>query len=245
MIEAMRLFVVCAALAAACAFFPSCSANIEGWVETGGGAELSLDIALSSGMGALIGSFSAMSGTAAGPVLDAAAIEWSLKATPGVDQAALENKGPAAIAGSLKISHIGDFLAAKTGAARFITFEEKAVGEKSSGRLLVSLDRAAGPGVLALLSEDARDYLSALMAPVATGEALSREEYLQLVASIYGRGIAGEIAAARVNAAVRFPGPVTAIQGGKAEGRRAVFAVPLLDLLVLDKPCNYAVEWGN
>jgi hypothetical protein len=96
---------------------------------------------------------------------------------------------------------------------------------------------------MALISPEVSDYLSAFMAPVVTGEELSKAEYLDLVSSLYGRALADEIAAARIYASVDFPGPLQSVRGGNFSGRRAEFTVPLIDLLVLENRLEYEVRW--
>jgi hypothetical protein len=81
------------------------------------------------------------------------------------------------------------------------------------------------------------------MAPVALGEYMAAGEYLSLVAMIYGRPLADEIAAARIRASIEFPRAVTSITGGTSAGRRAEFDIPLLDILVLEKPLRYEINW--
>jgi hypothetical protein len=99
--------------------------------------------------------------------------------------------------------------------------------------------------MLLLVSPDVSDYLSALMAPVATGEELSKQDYLALVSSVYGKGIAAEIADARVSLDLELPGTVLSAPGGTFSGRRASFKVPLTDLLVLERPLLYEIRWKN
>jgi len=81
------------------------------------------------------------------------------------------------------------------------------------------------------------------MAPVATGEVMTRAEYLTFVASIYGKDIADEIASSSIRASVDFPGVIQRVKGGTFTGRRAEFEIPLPDILVLEKPLSYEVVW--
>jgi hypothetical protein len=120
-----------------------------------------------------------------------------------------------------------------------VDWEECAGG----GRLRLSLDRSSAPEILPLISPEVGAYLEALMAPAVTGEALSREEYLSLAASVYGRPLADEIAAGRIRLLLEFPGTLTQVRGGTASGRRAEFELPLLDLLVLERPLVYEASW--
>jgi hypothetical protein len=81
------------------------------------------------------------------------------------------------------------------------------------------------------------------MAPVATGEQLTKQEYLELVASVYRKELAAEISAARIRARVEFPGTVVSVRGGTFSGSSAEFDVPLIDLLVLENRLSYEVVW--
>jgi hypothetical protein len=178
-------------------------------------------------------------GEAGAPVLNGEAISRSMSAAPGVESAALRNTGPVALEGPVKITNIRDFLAPARDKGGFIILEESAAG----GRFRLTLNRDLGPDILSLISPEVTDYLSALMAPIATGEALSKTEYLELVASIYGKPIAGEISGASIRASVDFPGRIRSARGGEFSGKRAEFDIPLLDLLVLESPLVYEVSW--
>jgi hypothetical protein len=108
----------------------------------------------------------------------------------------------------------------------------------------VHLDRESGPEIIGLISRDAADYLSTLMAPLATGEKLTKTEYLALVSSIYDKAVADEIARSKLSAVFAVPGRVRSARGGAFTGREARFEVPLLDILVLEQPLDYEIVWG-
>jgi hypothetical protein len=224
------------------ALFSSCAARISGELKRGGSGDFTLSTSLEPRMFSLIRSFAAVGGggTAGAPALNGQAISRSMSAAPGVESADLRNTGPAALEGPVKITNIRDFLAPARDKRGFIALEESASG----GRLRLTLNRELGPDILSLISPEVTDYLSALMAPIATGEALSRAEYLELVASVYGKPIADEIAGASIRASVDFPGQLRSVQGGRSSGRRAEFDIPLLDILVLENPLVYEAAWN-
>ncbi|WP_010253742.1 hypothetical protein [Treponema primitia] len=230
----------------------SCSGRIDGNLRRDGSAELSLEISLEDRMTALIRSLAALGGTGPAardaPVIDGPAIARSMAAAPGIESVNLVNRSPSSIAGNIRISQIDRFLAlpaisgAETaGGKRFITYIPMA--SPGDSRLLIAMDRSTAPLLLAMISEDVRDYLSALMAPAATGEPLSRVEYLDLVGSFYGKALADEIAAARITASIGFPGTVSSVKGGSFSRTLARFDIPLVDLLVLENPLEYEVVW--
>jgi hypothetical protein len=194
-------------------------------------------------MTALIRSLSRLSSPSPGSaqVLDALSISKFLIAAPGIKSVLLRNKNPTTIEGTIRILKADAFLALPGSPEHspFISYEQTPAG----GRLRITIDRFSGPRLLTLFSPDVRDYLSALMAPVATGEALSQQEYLVLVQSVYGKAVAEEITASRIHLTIDFPGSISSIQGGRASENRAEFTIPLGDLLVLDSPLRYEVSW--
>jgi hypothetical protein len=230
----------------------SCSGRINGKLQRDGSAELSLEIRLEPRMSALIRSLSVLSGSASAgkdiPIINGPAIARSMAAAPGIESVSLLNRSPSSIAGNVRISRIDEFLAlpdaigaGNTAGKRFITYIP--ANPPGDSRLLIALDRSTAPLVLAMISADILDDLSALMAPAATGERLSRKEYLKLVSDFYGQGLADEMAAAGITVSIGFPGPVSAVKGGTFSGAQARFDIPLAELLVLENPLEYEVIW--
>jgi hypothetical protein len=234
----------CAVLALVMA---GCSARVTGHLNLGTRAaeglpeaELEIKAGLETEMTALLRS---MAGNTAASLIDGLAISRSFTAAPGVAQALLLNVSPSSVEGTVAIASFDSFLAAPALRFKFITVETHADG----GNFVVSLDRSLGPEIVRLLSEDAADYLSAVMAPISTGEVLTVGEYLDLVTSVYGAKIAAEIARSRIVLEIDFPGPISAIsEGGKKDSSlasKALFDLPLVDLLVLEKPLIHRVAW--
>jgi len=230
------------------ALFFSCSARIDGVVREGGAADLTLSTSLEPRTQTLISSLrDFMGGAANGPILDGPAMASSMAAAPGVKAVSLKNTGPSALEGTISISDVGNFLSAETAnssspdGVRFISYTEGRTAGTSS--ITITLNRDSAPDLVSRLSPEVNDYLSALMAPAVTGDICSSKEYLDLVASVYGRPLADEINTARIRASVEFPRPVSAVRGGNAAGKRVDFEVPLVDILVLEQPLLYTVSW--
>jgi hypothetical protein len=218
--------------------FFACFARIDGAVKDGGAADLKLKISLGPSTTALIRSLRLfMGGNADAQILDGQAIGRSLAQNPGVESALFRNTAPQALDGTLSLSKMGDFMASTKG--RFITFNE---GNGSSS-IIVILDRDSAPELISRLSPEAGEYLHTLMAPAVTGEIMTKREYLDLVASIYGRPLSEEISAARIQGTIEFPRPIKAVQGGSFSGKQLEFDILLLDILVLESPLRYEVSW--
>jgi hypothetical protein len=239
--------------------FLSCSAHIEGALRHEGSAKLSLEASLEPGTASLIRTLSRAWDPGSDPnaaIIDGPAISRSMAAAPGITGVSLKNTSPSAVAGEIHIAPVDAFLSLPEGRAggtvdgkaaaprRFIVYEPRGTRPPSPGRLTITLDRESAPLVLSLMSEEVSAYLSALMAPAATGEVLSRADYLDQVGWTYGRTVANEIAAARITARLDFPGPISGIRGGTFSGAQARFEIPLADLLVLEKPLEYEVLWN-
>jgi hypothetical protein len=224
-----------------------CSGRIDGNLRRDGSAELSLEIGLEPRMGAMLrslaslGSASRASPERGAPVINGPAIARSMAAAPGILSVDLANISPTAIAGTVRVSRLDELLALPGASARFVTLEGG--GETGSNRLGIALDRETAPLLLAMISVDVRDYLSALFAPAATGELLSKAEYLELVEDIYGRALSDEISGARIAVTIGFPGAVRSVKGGTFSGSSAVFTMALTDILVLEHPLEYEVIW--
>ena len=189
-------------------------------------------------MAALLRNLSAAAAQAADkPLLDGPAIALSMSAAPGIASVSFKNTAPTAIEGPVRVSRIS----ALGGGAGFISFEQNSSG----GRCLISISRDTGPEILGMLSPEITDYLAALMAPLATGESLSKAEYLALVSSIYSKAISDEISRSKILASITFPGTIRSVRGGTFSGRRVDFDIPLVDLLVLETPLIYEVDWNQ
>jgi hypothetical protein len=220
------------------ALFFSCSARIDGVVLGGGAAEINVKASLGPRTVSLVRSLRDFMGdTRNAPVLNGEAISRSLARASGIKSALLKSTGPETLEGAIVISNAGDFLLSERD--MFITYSES----DDSSSITIVLDRNSAPLIISRLSPEVEEYLSALMAPVALGEYMTAGEYLDLVSMVYGRPLADEIASARIMASIEFPRAVTSVIGGSSGGKRAEFDIPLLDILVMERPLRYEVNW--
>jgi hypothetical protein len=222
--------------------FASCASRINGSLMGDGQADMGINAELKPGMSALIARLAALSGTAkpGAPLLDGPSLAASMAKAPGIASVSFTNKTPSSIEGPVKISRINDFLSSGR-VNGLISFEQK--NSAGEGYCAVNFNLASGPQMLGLISPEITIYLEALMAPIATGEKMTKKEYLDSVASIYGKAIADEISSSSIRASVNFPGAIQRVKGGNFSGRRADFDIPLLDILVLETPLSYEVVW--
>lgn len=222
--------------------FFSCTAGIDGEFREGGAVNLAIKTSLEPRMIALIRSLRGFMGeTGDAVILDGLSIAQSMAASPGVRAVSFRNTSPSALEGIISISKVDDFLTAGGSKARFISYTEGR--EAGTSSIVIELNRSSVPEIIARLSADVEEYLSALMAPAVLGETSTRQEYLSLISSVYGRPLANEISNSRLKASIEFPRALTSVRGGNAVGKRAEFDVPILDILVLEQPLRYELSW--
>ena len=229
----------------------SCSGRYDFVLRPDGSADLAFSASLEPQTARLVtnlASFAREGGAASEPLLDAARLAASLGSSASVSSISLRNPDMRSVAGTMKVTDLERFLAdpspenkagSSISANRFVRIERSSSG----GRIFLSLDRRSGAALLGNLSPDIFDYVSALLAPVATGEDLGTAAYLALVESMYGKGVASEIAAAGIRASVELPGEAVSARGGTVRGRKVDFSLPLVDLLVLERPIELEATW--
>jgi hypothetical protein len=227
-------------------FCVSCSTGIDGIIHSDGRAELVLQSALFPGMSRLLKSLGPQDSAA--PVLNAALLNAAFAGLPGIETAALGNTPSGSIEGRITVADTARFFngLSRTISARprvksppFAIWEQTANG----GRFAINLNLDTGREFVSLVSADLTDYLSALMAPVATGEVIDNAGYLELVSSVYGKAVADEIGRARLSVKLEIPGPIESVTGGTYRSNRAEFDIRLVDALVLAKPLFYEIRW--
>ncbi|MCA1950714.1 MAG: hypothetical protein LDL24_09085 [Treponema sp.] len=198
--------------------------------------EVSYSGAIKPKMAELLKGFNSAPGAKNSPLLSAASVSASLQKISELSSISVKETDSQALVGSLwitdseKLSRRFPFISQKLGSGESV--------------LTFTVSRESAPQLLSLFTQDVRDYLDALMAPVVSGEKLTNAEYLALVTSVYGKTIAQEIESSRLTLDIQVPGKIAKVIGGTAAESRASFSIPLLDLLVLQKTLNYQVVWN-
>jgi hypothetical protein len=234
---------------AALAVCVSCSTRLNCEIYSDGRADMVLNSTLMPAMDGLLKNLAVQSGGENGaPVLDASLLNKAFELMTGIESAALRNTAENKVDGRIVISNIGLFFnhaADIVSRQNTIKHAPFAVWEQTprGGSFKAAINRDTGQQLLSLLTPEFIDYLSALMAPIATGEIIDKDAYLELVGSVYGKTIAAELPRAEILLTIDFPGPVEYIYGGIYRGNHTEFKLPLLDLLVLDEALVYEVRW--
>ncbi|WP_304226101.1 hypothetical protein [Gracilinema caldarium] len=231
-----RQHLIAIVLIAALFSFVSCSFSMTATLRSDQQIEVSYSGAIKPKMAELLKGFNSASGAKNSLLISAASVSASLQKISELSRISVKETDAQALAGSLwitdpeKLSRRFSFISQKLGSGESV--------------LTFTVSRESAPQLLSLFTQDVRDYLDALMAPVLSGEKLTNAEYLALVTSVYGKTIAQEIESSRLALDIQVPGKITKVIGGTAAESRASFSIPLLDLLVLQKTLNYQVVWN-
>ncbi len=119
---------------------------------------------------------------------------------------------------------------------------------KEERRIEIRLSPESVNAATAVMPPETADYLALLMAPVFTGEKMDSAEYESVIAAAYGKTLAAELKGSTFTLTVRCPAPVKNIAAGSpavasSSENTAVFAIPLAELLAMDKPITVLAEW--
>lgn len=82
------------------------------------------------------------------------------------------------------------------------------------------------------LPEEFQMYLSMLAAPVFTGEPMTQEEYLGLIAALYGQPLADEIEQADIKITLESP-----------SGKKQTFNLPLVEFFTLTEEKTFSIRY--
>jgi hypothetical protein len=213
-----------------------CDAKLDAQLYRGGKAEIAISAGLGDVCTALVKRLTG-GDVPARSQLDAAVLSENFNAVNGVASARFTQKTQGAVEGRLVVSSFAEIFAFAGGNA--VVWEESAAG----GSFSVTLDRRHTQEFITNISAELAGYLSTIMAPIATGEELTKSEYLDEVTAIWGKPLADEISESRFVLSLTAPTPIRSAQGGNRSGRTAYFDIPLVDLLVLESPLVYKISW--
>ncbi len=235
------------ALSLLLAFFTSCSARIDITLLADGAAHSTVDVAFEDHFMRVLANLSGVSDEV---IIDPQAINKALAQAPGISSSALVSESGAQLLGQVR-AHDFNALFAHTGSERLRGLDAPASVEwcgvakdkRRSGSVVFSLDRDNAPIFVSTLSPDIVDYLTALMAPLATGEEMDQIEYLDSIEALYGPGVAKEIREGSLTLSFSVPGKIAKASRGSYSGNKLIWELPLLDVLVLEAPLSLDFKW--
>jgi len=214
----------CFALAAVLAMLlTGCTVDLDVAVTQKGGAALTAGSVMGKAIEKTIRSVSGTSDTASLFNIPELEEQFSQAGFTGVSA---QERTSAGLRLTMGITDIAEGIASVPGV---ITAAAKS-GKKS---VTITLTEQIMRSTAAMLPQHEQDYLELLMAPVLTGDPMEADEYLELMASVYGQNVADELAGSTLSITIREPAP---------GGRKTVVSVPLVQLLTLHDQAAVTAE---
>lgn len=120
--------------------------------------------------------------------------------------------------------------------------------EKSS--VTFSLNREALNSFLLNLANEDKEYLDLLMAPSLQETSMNDDEYIELVASAYGKKIASELKTSILILSIETPSKIKNISISPSIDHevieaKAILSIPLTYILVMNEPISISIDYSK
>ena len=116
--------------------------------------------------------------------------------------------------------------------------------------LTVRINTKSIQTLIKTLPEDASSYADIFMAPIFTGEAMSKQEYRDMIASVYGEDMAKTLDKSTIDIILAPPAGrkiaktvFSDTNKAKATSSRAIISIEVLDFLSNTKDQSYSISW--
>jgi hypothetical protein len=247
------LLIICAgafcigvAFLATAVLFSACSAHTSTVIRADGGAVISVQASIPEAIAVKFRKLASIDGSsspgAAGSFFDAAAIRSSLEKKPGVSVLSLEQSGPNSIHLELSVRSLDEIAASPD--------------LKNTGVLTLSrsplwtecrfhLARGKASALSSLMPGIDPNLLDALSPPALEEDPVTAEEYKTMLKTVLGETAMPAMEAAAIKLNITAPGEVIDSGGGSLSGSTLSTKLPIIDLLVLEKPIDVWIRWKN
>ena len=199
--------------------FASCTSSVELHTNGDGSINILYDAAFDSAFIEIMQSLSGESGT---QLFDADEMTSQFRAA-GIKDVRVASPANTSLGIALRLPKEGNDPISRSGCI-----------SRSARSLAITVSPASCAKLYKLLPDTLQSYIDLFMAPVFLGEAVPKDEYVDLIASVYGKALADEASRAKIK--ISFFAP---------NGEKAVKTIecPLVDLLTAAKPLVFSAAW--
>lgn len=221
----------------------ACTVNQTIVVKSDGSGTATLHAEVSKLLGDYVSSLSEVSGrtsqAAGAPVFDAAAIRKDFAAKPGITVQKVLTPTPLSLDLELGFTSLKDVFTrdAALKSSGVLTYAESG-GKKT---ITIHLDKSNYPQLAALFPM-LKDPTLASLGP-QVDDTTTEAEYLDMVSFSIGNDGPGLLKKSFITLTIAPQGDILSQTGGTLSGRTVVFRIPLLRVMVLDKPLDYSVSY--
>lgn len=236
-------FCLGAAFLVVALLFASCSTQASSVIKADGSARISVSAEIPEALAARLRKLASAGGSSTPPAfLDEGAIRSAIAKRPGLSILSLEKKGPY----SLKLE-----LSARS-------LEELAASPdiKKAGLLSISkgqgwtecrfrLTRGPNGALSTLMPGLDPDLLDAISPPALEEDPVTVAEYKTMLRSVLGDKAMPAMEEAALKLSIAAPGAVLDSGGGSLSGSTLSARLPIIELLVLEKPVELWIRWKS
>jgi hypothetical protein len=233
-----------AAFLAATLLLASCSASVSSIIKSDGSARVSIEAEMPAAIAAKLRKLASIGDSSQSrgqlSIFDTEAIRKSLASRPGVEIVELSQPKPDSIHLVLVARDLRDLAESPDSPSPGILAIERG---SASTECRFSLKR--GKALASLLSGIDPGLMDALSPPALEDEPLSLDEYKTMLKSVLGEKAMPAMETAALRLSITAPGKVLASGGGSLSGSTLTATIPIIEILVLEKPIDAWLRWKN
>jgi hypothetical protein len=239
-------FCIGAVFLAATVLFSACSAQASSVIKTDGSATISVQASMPEALAAKFRKLASVGDSSGAGQTDsffnASAIRSSLAKNPGITVLSLEQPGPYSI--NLELSERSlDELASSSDLkkAGVLTLARGPHWTECRFRLA----RGEASALSALMPGIDPNLLDTLSPPALEEDPVTVDEYKTMLKTVLGGKAMPAMEAASIKLSITAPGAVIDSGGGSLSGSTLSATLPIIDLLVLEKPIEVWIRWKS
>ncbi|HUW40966.1 MAG TPA: hypothetical protein VMV90_08130 [Rectinemataceae bacterium] len=218
----------------------SCSSSVVGSIAPEGGAELTIDLAISP---PLADKLRRLSQTQPGkPLFDSSAIRKSIESRSDLRLVSLSEPSPDSVRAVVAVPSILRLASSPELRGTRLIAIARGPGWQE---LRVRLERGHAAALTRLFPGIDPDLVDSLSPPALETDPTSVSDYRSMLASVFGERVMPALDSARLRVSLSAPAEVLDSGGGKLEGRTLEVSVPAIDALVLEKPIEFWLRWKS
>ena len=221
----------------------SCAVRQEVSLRPDGSGSVAVRVVLREGFYDYLGEMNAEAGALGAPVgadvFDLKRIQESVRSFPGVDLVGARTPNPRTLELDLSFKDVAAVARTANPAGSTPLFTFQRTGTRRLFRVHLDLPNYAR---IAPLIPGSENPLLEVLGPQAE-QPYTEAEYLDVIAFMMGDHAPGWIRESTLEVRVQVPGRVVAQQGGIPVQGGVLFRIPLLDVLLLERPLVYSIEF--
>lgn len=176
------------------------------------------------------------------PLFDLKGIRAGFEKNKGITVKALSTPTKTSLAGEILVSNFESL---------FTSGDARKAG-------LIRLDRASDTATIkihiakdtvgqlaALFPESERSFVDIFAPPAVEGTEMTEAEYLDMLKSIFGNSVVPDAKKSVCVLSFTPAGRILSQKGGTVQHQSVVFSIPILKVLVLEKPLDYSVTYST